>query len=152
MTRTTYDVPNASNLFSVRAVRISTACSADNIKIATVSSLPPRMQNVLRMPMVEHSLQLWPSFQPYVHDTDVVYRGSRYRIFYRRHKRLPINVFLSFRGEIIIMRLGKKNVRNVVNARQGDARKAQIIAQRFAPHLRWFQERRGRQLSKLIEL
>lgn len=88
------------------------------------------MVNAQRFPLVEYHLETWPLRQPYVHDCDVVYRGSRFRLFFQRHKLLPKNPVLQFNGDLIIMRLGKKVEGNVVNLRAGDPRLARQIARR----------------------
>lgn len=80
------------------------------------------------MPLVEYRFERWPSPQPYVHNCDVVYRGSRFRVFFQRHKLLPKNLYLNFNGDLVIMRLGKKNTGHVVNLRAGDSKLARQIA------------------------
>jgi hypothetical protein len=120
-------------LFSIRGYRITASDEAASVSIATVSP-KPQQENSPRIPMVEYCLQMWPLPQPYIHDCTVVYRGSRFRIFFRRHKRLPKNPSLNVNGDLIIMRLGQKNLEKVVNLRAGDTKLARQIARRQVFH------------------
>lgn len=68
-----------------------------------------------------------PKRQPYVHDSIVSVRYRRksytFRIFYKRHKLLPINQGLSqlagveMEGDVLVVMCGKRvGVRNICNA------------------------------------
>lgn len=116
--------------FNVKAFRISAANDGSCISVVTLSSKHPQSQDALRMPLVEHRFAKWPSPQPYVHDCDVVFHGLRFRLFFQRHKLLPKNSAFNFKGDLVIMRLGKKNPENVVNLRAGDVRLARQIGRR----------------------
>ncbi|KAJ3875540.1 hypothetical protein F5051DRAFT_413928 [Lentinula edodes] len=151
MTRTRTSLHNASLLFSIKGYRIPCSNNPTSVTIATVSSQPPHKQDAPRVPLVEHRFQWWPIPQAYIHDCDVLYRGTRFRFFFQRHKVLPRNSTLSIQGELIVMRVGK-NTQNVVNLRSGDPRSIRCAARRFAPHLAWFQERCGRRFKKVIKL
>ncbi|KAF9268624.1 hypothetical protein L218DRAFT_520936 [Marasmius fiardii PR-910] len=152
MPRTTYHLQDPSIVFTVRAVRISTANTPTPVSVTTVSSRAPRHHDVQRMPMVEYIFDRWPVPQPHVHDCDVVYKGTRFRIFFQRHKRLPRNSNLFIHGNVIVMRVGKRNISNVVNLRKGDHRRARVVATSFAPRIAWFQECYGRRLNRLTYL
>ncbi|KAJ3709438.1 hypothetical protein C8R42DRAFT_649380 [Lentinula raphanica] len=54
----------------------------------------------------------------------------RYRVFFQRHQSLPTNVVLGIQGDLIVMRVGSKNIENVVNARKGDSGRIRTLAQR----------------------
>lgn len=67
-----------------------------------------------------------PRIQPYVHDCIVttVFRHKRYvfRVFYKRHKLLPVNQALrrltgvDMEGDVVIVAVGKTvNIRNIQN-------------------------------------
>ncbi|KAJ3991057.1 hypothetical protein F5050DRAFT_1716399 [Lentinula boryana] len=43
-----------------------------------------------------------------------------YRVFFQRHRNLPMNPALFVHGDLIIMRVGKLNTANVVNTQAGD--------------------------------
>lgn len=49
---------------------------------------------------------------------------------------LPQHPSLNFKGELIIMRLGKTNTMNVVNLRAGDSKLARQIAKRSGIYFR----------------
>lgn len=95
--------------------------------IATTSSAPAKVANAPRVPLVEHRLSLW-EMQTYVHDVDVVFGKHRFRIFFRRHRHLPVHPTLGFHGELVIMRVGTGCVRNVVNLRSDDRGRVKRIA------------------------
>lgn len=73
--------------------------------------------------------------QPFVHDTAVIVgQGGRekafFRIFYKRHVRLPLNDALpglGVQGDILVMRVGARNSQAIVNMRSGDAALADLI-------------------------
>lgn len=98
------------------------------ISIPTTSSRPSRSRDGERIPMVEHGFEGWAHVQPFIHDIDVIYCQSRYRVFFQRHKRLSINPVLGVHGEIVVMRVGTVNPQNVVHSRVGDKRWAQNLA------------------------
>jgi hypothetical protein len=87
----------------------------------------PARQGGPRFPFAEAVLSDG-KIQPYVHDAVVtVYEGSqthRFRVLFRRHRRLPVNRSLSngtsFRGDIVIMRAGALDPSSVVNMRGWD--------------------------------
>lgn len=115
--------------FMVRAYRVSSS-SMNAVKVTTVASQPPRRHNAFRLPLVEHGFSGWPVPQSYIHDCDVIYARTRYHIFFQRHRNLAIHRSLSFHGELIIMRVGKRNVGNVVNMQAGDRKRSVNIARR----------------------
>jgi hypothetical protein len=123
-------VLQASATFAISAYRISASDDAKSVSIATVSSRQAHQQNADHMPLVEHRFHNWPLPQAYIHDCDVLFRGSRFRLFFQRHQYLPLNPSLAIRGDLIIMRVGKMNTRNVVNLRSGDVRLARRLARR----------------------
>lgn len=97
--------------------------------MATISSQPPQRQDAYRIPLVEHRFNGWPTLQPYVHDCDISYQGIRFRVFFQRHRHLPLNPTLAVHGDILVMRVGQ-NRQNVVNPRTGDSKRARLIARR----------------------
>jgi hypothetical protein len=107
---------------------ITTSDQGKSISIGTVSLKAQKTSP--RRPMVEYRFQRWPLPQPYIHDCTVVYHGERFRIFFQRHCWLPKNPSLNVNGDLVIVRLGKKNPDDVVNLRVGDTKIARQIAQR----------------------
>ncbi|KAF9261610.1 hypothetical protein L218DRAFT_476605 [Marasmius fiardii PR-910] len=152
MPRTTYQLHKASATFMVRGALVAACNTTRHIKIATQSSKVARYQDVDRVPMVENSMPNWPIPQSYIHDCDVVYKGTRFRLFFQRHVRLPVNTSLAIHGAIIVMRLGKRNARNVVNMHKGDTKQARTIAKKFTTHLALFQSKMRRAPERLIYL
>ncbi|KAF9255362.1 hypothetical protein L218DRAFT_1035819 [Marasmius fiardii PR-910] len=116
----------------VRAALISACNTIRYLGVATLFSKSVRSQDTDRIPMAEHCFNHWPLPQPYVHDCEVLYRGTRFRVFFQRHVRLPLNDILAIKGDILVMRLGKRNANNVVNMRKGDERQARAVAKRLA--------------------
>ncbi|KAJ3739975.1 hypothetical protein DFH05DRAFT_1463534 [Lentinula detonsa] len=106
--------------FMVKAYRISKTNFTSPLSIVTTASHPPRRHDVHRLPLVEHGFSGWPVPQAYIHDCDVVYARTRYRVFFQRHRNLPMNPVLFVHGDLIIMRVGKLNTTNVVNTQAGD--------------------------------
>ncbi|KAK6995806.1 hypothetical protein R3P38DRAFT_3223304 [Favolaschia claudopus] len=98
-----------------------------------------------RYPYVEDHFTLMET-QAYVHDIeascvqhlpsgDIVTKS--FRCFYQRHKRLPRNVDLKIRGELLIMRTAENGMVGPWAA--SDVELADIIAKELAPDLRKFQ-------------
>ncbi|KAJ3711669.1 hypothetical protein DFJ43DRAFT_1044326 [Lentinula guzmanii] len=106
--------------FMVKAYRISKTNFTSPLSIVTTASHPPRRHDVHRLPLVEHGFSGWPVPQAYIHDCDVVYARTRYRVFFQQHRNLPMNPVLFVHGDLIIMRVGKLNTTNVVNTQAGD--------------------------------
>ncbi|KAK7446687.1 hypothetical protein VKT23_014382 [Stygiomarasmius scandens] len=123
---------HASKTFMITAYHVAASNDARSVTVATVCSRLLLQYDALRMPLVEHRFQQWPVPQAYVHDCDVLLRGNRFRLFFQRHRYLPLNPTLEIQGDLIIMRVGQKNTRNVVNLRSGDTRLARLIARRYA--------------------
>ncbi|KAJ7891472.1 hypothetical protein B0H13DRAFT_2340563 [Mycena leptocephala] len=76
------------------------------------------------------------ALQPHIHDVSVyvIYRAcngrfvtSRFRVFYKRHTRLPYNWRLNLKGDIVVMRTSAKNPFSVVNLRPSDHKVADFI-------------------------
>lgn len=72
--------------------------------------------------------------QPYIHDCHATYvtgdKDYKYRIFYKRHAKLPVNIGLQttiHRGDIVIMRLSPLSDSRFVNMRGGDSRRMDDI-------------------------
>ncbi|KAJ3985767.1 hypothetical protein F5890DRAFT_1552892 [Lentinula detonsa] len=145
-------LPQASVHFTVKGFRISSSNTQATINVVTVASRPPQDHSQVRLPLVEYGFEGWPQRQQCIHDLDVVHKGKRFRVFFQRHQHLGWNSTLAVRGDLVIMRVGKKNVKNVVNFRSGDAKCARLIARRFAPRLAWFQSRPGRRLESVMQL
>lgn len=116
----------------IRAFKISSSNQYTSPKIATESCQSPTTHDALRLPLVESRFAGWLTVQPYVHDSDVLLGRDRFRVFFQRHRYLPWNPVLKVHGDIVIMRVGKKNIQNVVNPRSGDKKRVQLIARRWA--------------------
>ena len=95
-----------------------------------------RCAGQLRFPFVESVVGNTP-LQPYVHDCVVTVidgpRTQRYAVFFKRHRALPPNELVSrlcypltFRGDIVVMRIGSRHG-HVVNMCPGDAVVANLI-------------------------
>lgn len=152
MPRTRHALPKTSCTFTIRAFKISTSNIYTSPRIATESTRPPTKHDGPRLPLVESSFVGWSTFQPCVHDCDVALGVHRFRVFFQRHQDLAWNPVLKIHGDLVFMRVGKRNLQNVVNPRSGDKRRVERIARRFAPYLSHFQERPGRRVKSLIQL
>jgi hypothetical protein len=104
------------------------------------SSLQRPLQTVIATRCSPHPHQYYPfaesvlaspKLQPYVHDLEatVVERRNtyRYRVFFKRHCRLSINLSLyglnpesRLRGDVVVMRVGSKGDGALVNMRERD--------------------------------
>jgi hypothetical protein len=104
----------------------SQRCKPILVKVPTRCTYPAR-QGGPRFPFAESVLS-GSEIQSYVHDCIVtVYERQqthRFRVFFKRHQKLPANQSLpngmSFRGDIVIMRVGALNQLSVVNMRGRD--------------------------------
>ncbi|KAJ3820008.1 hypothetical protein F5880DRAFT_1615953 [Lentinula raphanica] len=152
MPRTRKSLPHASTAFEVKGFHISTTNTTTPTNISTVSTRPPRCQDVIRVPLVESVFEGWPVPQSYIHDIDVIYRQCRYRVFFQRHKSLRRNPVLRIRGDFVVMRVGSTNTENVVNPRAGDSVRIRTLSKRFAPHLARFQSGARRRIKPIINL
>ncbi|KAJ7655787.1 hypothetical protein DFH06DRAFT_1329224 [Mycena polygramma] len=96
----------------------------------------------LRFPCVESILDCG-GVQPHVHDIIVVLkhgrRTTRFRVFFKRHVRLPLNPHANLQGDILIMRMASSNPHSVVNLRSGDTRLADFVLRKISHRLRDFQ-------------
>jgi hypothetical protein len=117
-------------LSSVRGYMMSASGHCRSVSIAIASPNSPQ-ENASRIPMVECRFKGWPLPQPYIHDCAIRHHGSRFRVYFQRHKWLPMNSTLNIRGDLLILRLGTKNRENVVNLRVGDTKMARRIAKRW---------------------
>ncbi|KAI1783023.1 hypothetical protein LXA43DRAFT_904418, partial [Ganoderma leucocontextum] len=102
--------------------------------------LPTHDDGTQRYPVPEYYFHQ-NHIQPYVHDCNViVMKGSqrlRFRIFFKSHPRLSINLAMPvdapgsipFRGDILVMRRAERG-EHVVNMRPGDARIADLLVPR----------------------
>ena len=73
--------------------------------------------------------------QSYVHDC-LIHIGDRsaghaFRIFFKRHRFLPCSSCLDVRGDILVMRAGKRNIDCVVNMRGRDAVTADSVVEKY---------------------
>ncbi|KAJ7878718.1 hypothetical protein B0H13DRAFT_1892523 [Mycena leptocephala] len=100
-----------------------------------------------RLPFVE-TVMGHSSTQPHIHDVTVFVHHrrpngrsaiSRFRVFCKRHVRLPYNWRLDLKGDILVMRIASKSFSSVVNLRRSDAKIADFIVAKFAEKLRAFQ-------------
>ncbi|KAF8144081.1 hypothetical protein K438DRAFT_1783201 [Mycena galopus ATCC 62051] len=96
----------------------------------------------LRYPCVEDVLD-GAAVQAHVHDVFVIlkHRGrtARFRLFFKRHVRLPKSKSAHIRGDLVVMRVGSKNDDSVVNMRAGDRQSADFIVKKMAKAIRDFQ-------------
>ncbi|KAJ3714403.1 hypothetical protein C8R42DRAFT_726406 [Lentinula raphanica] len=152
MPRTRKSLPHASTAFQVKGFHISALNTTTPANIFTLSTRPPRCQGVICVPLVESVFEGWPVPQSYIHDIDVIYRRSWYRIFFQRHKSLRRNPVLRIRGDLVVMRVGSMNTDNVVNPRAGDSVHIRALSKRFAPHLTRFQSGAHQRIKPIINL
>ncbi|KAF9261963.1 hypothetical protein L218DRAFT_468817 [Marasmius fiardii PR-910] len=103
MPQTTYQLHKASATFMVRGALVMACNTTRHIKIATQSSKVTRYQDVDCVLMVENSMPNWPISQSYVHDCDVVYKGTHFQLFFQCHVQLPVNTSLTIHSAIIVM-------------------------------------------------
>ncbi|KAJ7467908.1 hypothetical protein FB451DRAFT_1177573 [Mycena latifolia] len=102
-----------------------------------------------RCPFVENIMGF--TSQPYIHDVGVLvlHRGadgrsalSRFRVYYKHHRRLLKNWRLGLKGDIVIMRVAAKCHSSVVNLRGSDVKLADFVIAKLAGKVRDFQETR----------
>ncbi|KAF8135411.1 hypothetical protein EV363DRAFT_1159366 [Boletus edulis] len=100
-------------------------------------------RSAVRFPVAE-SLFQDSSVQPYIHNCEVtVLDGQhvhRFRVFFKRHRHLPWNPSLSdcnhiFRGDVVVMRVGKGPLQAVVNMRARDSEVADYMISLFAQRI-----------------
>ncbi|KAF5325267.1 hypothetical protein D9619_009981 [Psilocybe cf. subviscida] len=94
-------------------------------------------RRMMRYPLVE-ALFKDRKIQPFIHDTRIRFvergRSHSYIIFCQNHIRLPLNHNLenSWRGDILVMRLGKgKLAGEVINLQAGDINRVDKVIRRF---------------------
>ncbi|KAJ8075371.1 hypothetical protein PM082_019709 [Marasmius tenuissimus] len=150
MPRTPRNFPNANAFFCVRGYRIPVAQSPGTVRVSVVSSSGSKSRTAARTPLIEHRFTD-TAVQPYIHDIDIVYRGVRFRIYFQRHRGLPVNQHLGINGDLLILRIAKGNTGAVVNLQGDDARKARNIGRIITPLLARFQQRRTK-IPKLIHI
>ncbi|KAF8122255.1 hypothetical protein EV363DRAFT_1183029 [Boletus edulis] len=92
-------------------------------------------RSAVRFPVAE-SLFQDSSVQPYIHNCEVTVLDRqhvhRFRVFFKRHRYLPWNPSLSdcnhiFRGDVVVMRVGKGPLQAVVNMRARDSEVADYM-------------------------
>ncbi|KAJ7474685.1 hypothetical protein B0H11DRAFT_2282216 [Mycena galericulata] len=102
--------------------------------------------NDSRFPCVE-SVMDGLGFQPHVHDITVTLKHGRatstFRIFFKRHIRLPHNAALDIQGDLVVMRSAHKNPESVVNTRSSDRRLIDLTVHHIAPTLKTLQQIEG---------
>ncbi|KAJ7027148.1 hypothetical protein C8F04DRAFT_1267290 [Mycena alexandri] len=107
-----------------------------------------------RLPFVE-TVMGQSSVQPCIHNVLVLvhHKGadgrsaiSKFRIFFKRHVRLPYNWRLDLQGDIVVMRIASRSQSSVVNLRRSDNRIADFIVASLAEKLRVFQGPKRKQL------
>ncbi|KAJ7077749.1 hypothetical protein C8R44DRAFT_896168 [Mycena epipterygia] len=107
-----------------------------------------------RLPFVE-TIMGQSSVQPVIHDVVVLvhHQGadgrsatSKFRIFFKRHVRLPYNWRLDLKGDIVVMHVASKSLSSVVNLRRLDDKIADFIIASLAEKLRAFQGPKRKQL------
>ncbi|KAJ7166521.1 hypothetical protein C8R43DRAFT_1122101 [Mycena crocata] len=88
-----------------------------------------------RFPCVESVLDS-AAVQPHIHDIRVVFKHGRrtthFRVFFKRHVRLPANPNVDVQGDLLVMRVAAQNDESVVNMRGGDQRLADYVAHKIA--------------------
>jgi hypothetical protein len=113
--------------------RLYSAVNSMPQKVAVPARYAEATNKANRYPYVECPFE-GAILQPYVHDCVVHVREGKnthqFAVFFKRHCRLKVNTLLSvgrvseermvFRGNVLVMRLGIINPRNVVNMRGRD--------------------------------
>ncbi|KAJ7122129.1 hypothetical protein C8R44DRAFT_735847 [Mycena epipterygia] len=104
---------------------------------------------VTRFPCMESVMNDY-GFQSHVHDIDVeLWHGrsiTRFRVFFKRHVRLPQNGYAPVMGDIVIMRVSTSNLNSVVNMRSTDRSLSDFVLRSFQGP----QRSRVRRVVKLI--
>ena len=101
-------------------------------------NIPVRFAGLLRWPMPQHVLAA-PLVQPWIHDIEIILLEGDvehvFRLFFKWHKSLPVNRSISatFRGDALIVRVGRMHPDSFVNLISGDARRADYIMRRYVP-------------------
>lgn len=119
---------SAVTLLSVRAYFISTVHPRGRF-IPLPTTTPKSNHDNIRRPHIDFWLPAVS--QAYIHRVIAHFKGERFAIYFQRYRTLPENPSLSIRGNIVILRMGKRNPLNPVNMKVGkrsDARKARAIA------------------------
>ncbi|KAJ7635922.1 hypothetical protein B0H17DRAFT_1217191 [Mycena rosella] len=109
----------------------------------------------LRYPCVESVLDC-AAFQPHVHDLYVTVKHgrhtSRFRLFFKRHIRLPDNPNVGIRGDLLIMRVASRNEASVVNMRLSDRKLVDYVVKNIAPTIYRFQGRQRIRLPSRLQV
>jgi hypothetical protein len=99
-------------------------------------AVPTRDDGLTRFPLVE-SIFADIHTQPFIHNCVVIIIEGRvvhrFHVFCKNHRRLSINttVWSLWKGDIVVMRAGKRQVRSVVNMRGHDAGLADYAVQQY---------------------
>ncbi|KAF8197679.1 hypothetical protein K438DRAFT_1967243 [Mycena galopus ATCC 62051] len=121
---------------------------------ATLFSIPVLPVGHAHYPLVEVVMQD-SKMQGYVHDVVVevwhkdmtgALERSRFRCFFRRHKKLPVNLYVdpqekTFRGDLVVMRAASTHhMTNVVSLGPFDRVLTDFLVESMLPRLRAFQK------------
>lgn len=123
-----YKQTSAVTLLSIRAYLISTVHPRGRF-IPLSTTTPKSKYDNIRRPHIDFWLP--PVSQAYVHKVTAHLKGECFAIYFQRYCTLPENPTLNIRGDIVILRMGKRNPLNPVNMKVGkrsDAKKARAIA------------------------
>ncbi|KAJ7120070.1 hypothetical protein C8R44DRAFT_877545 [Mycena epipterygia] len=108
-----------------------------------------------RFPCVESVMNDY-GFQPHVHDIDVELRHgrsiTRFRVFFKRHVRLPQNGYAPIMGDIVIMRVSTSNLNSVVNMRSTDRSLSDFVLRRVAHIISSFQGPQRSRVRRVVKL
>ncbi|KAK6988826.1 hypothetical protein R3P38DRAFT_2572887 [Favolaschia claudopus] len=126
--------------FTLQALSFSTSsASARRVQIATRSRDTQPQSN--RFACVEFNMG-HSHFQSHIHDILVNLKHgrfrSRFRIFLKRHIRLPANAVFDVKGDIIVMRVASENSNSLVHLRSSDAPLIRFIMRKCVPSLLFF--------------
>ncbi|KAJ6476782.1 hypothetical protein C8R47DRAFT_1075638 [Mycena vitilis] len=143
--------PQADVFLRARLYSTTTA-SPPFASVLTRTSANPYLP---RFPCVEGVMD--PSgVQPHVHDVTVRLRHgravSRFRIFFKRHRKLPFNATLDLQGDVVVMRVAVANAQSVVNLRAADRALVDFVLARVSARIRDFQGSARTRLPRDLEL
>ncbi|KAE9385588.1 hypothetical protein BT96DRAFT_1006902 [Gymnopus androsaceus JB14] len=132
MPRTVYPVctTSAVTLLSIRVYFISTV-SQQGCFVPLPTATPKSEHNDIRRPHIDFWLPAVS--QAYIHRVIVHFKGEHFALYFQRYCALPENHLLNIRGNLVILRMGKRNPLNPVNMKAGkrsDAKKARTIAKK----------------------
>lgn len=134
------DAPSTHSALQAPELRLRCRLYSVASKKPRQVSLATRCSPTGRYPLAESVLDE-AALQPYIHDCTVhIHEGDtvhRFRIFYKRHCRLPVNQSThlvterALRGDAVVMRIGAKDSQIVVNMRGRDCALSDYAVKRY---------------------